>query len=78
MRDVSIALAQLSTVALQHKKTPSLRVFFLETVVEHLLHGWIHVVFCLLSVFHHVDMDGFVVVGIEFEDIAKQDKNGWD
>lgn len=49
----------------------------LESMVEHLLNLGIHIIFGFLPIFHHVNMNGFVIVGIEFEDIAKEDKNGW-
>ena len=49
----------------------------LESVIENLLDIGRNVVFCLLPVFHHVDMDGLVVIGIEFEDITKEDKDCW-
>ena len=46
-------------------------------MIEHLNNFRRDVVLGFFTVFHHVDMNGFVVVGVELEDITKEDKNGW-
>jgi hypothetical protein len=47
----------------------------LESMIEHLHNFRRDVVLGFFTVFHHVDMNGFVVVGVELEDITKEDKN---
>ena len=46
----------------------------LESMIEHLHNFRRDVVLGFFTVFHHVDMNGFVVVGVELEDITKEDK----
>ena len=49
----------------------------LESVIENLLNIGSHIVLGFLPVLHNVDMDGFVVIRIEFENISKEDKDCW-
>ena len=50
---------------------------FLEAVIENLFNFWFYIVLCFVSIFNHVHMDRFVVIGIKLENKSEYDEDCW-
>ena len=49
----------------------------LEAMIINLRYFWYHIVLCFMAILFNMNMNGFMVITIEFEDKSKKDEYCW-